>query len=241
VLHFLLGGRTRPGQHLLELVHGGGAWEQRLPLLHFGQHAPHAPDIDGAAVLPGAEQDLRRAIPPGGDVLREDVLGVFGSVIDGADESEVAEFGLAVLVDEHVGRLDVAVDESSRVQVVQRLGHLVEDVLPVPFRQDILADQREEVDVHMLEHQVDIPVVFSPDHLFQFYDVGVREFHQEHDFAVGALCVGGVIEGVEVFLKGFDASCFLVRHLPDVTVGAAADLLVDVEPGQDVRLYLLAH
>lgn len=91
-------------------------------------------------------------------------------------------------------------NQSSRMQVVQCFGHLVEDKLPVSFRQDILPYEGEEVDVHMFEDQVDISVILSSDDFFQFDDVGMGEFHQEHDFSVGALRVGGVIEGIEIFL-----------------------------------------
>ena len=117
------------------------------------------------------------------------------------------------------------------MQVVQCFGHLIEDKLPMSFRQDILAYECEEVDVHMFEDKVDISIILSADDFFQLDDIGVAELHQEHDFSVGALCVGGVIEGIKIFLEGFDAPGFLVGYLPDVSVGAAADFLVDVETG----------
>jgi hypothetical protein len=121
--------------------------------------------------------------------------------------------------------------QPSRMQVVQCFGHLIEDKLPMSFGQDILPDECEEVDVHMFEDEVDISIILSSDDFFQFDDVGVGEFHQEHDFSVGALRVGRVIEGIEIFLEGFDPTGFLVGYLPDVSVGAAADLLVDIETG----------
>lgn len=64
-------------------------------------------------------------------------------------------------------------DESRRVQKIERLGHLIEDVLAMPLGKYVLPDEREEVDVHMLEHQVNIPVVLSPDDLLQLDDVGM--------------------------------------------------------------------
>lgn len=68
------------------------------------------------------------------------------------------------------------------------------------FSQDILSYESKEIDVHMFEDKIDIPVILSTDHFLQFDDIGVREFHQEHDFSVGALCIGRVIEGIEIFL-----------------------------------------
>ena len=132
-------------------------------------------------------------------------------------------------------------DESCGVEVEEGLGHLVEDVLAVPLGEYVLADEGVEVDVHVLEDEVDVPVVFGPDDLLQFDDVGVAQLHQKHDFPVGPLGVGRVIKRIEVLLEGFHLFALLVGHFPDVAVSPAADLLDDVESGQNVRFYVLAH
>jgi hypothetical protein len=72
-------------------------------------------------------------------------------------------------------------------------------------------------------------------------DVGVAEQGEEHDLSVGALCVGGVAEGVEVFFEGVDVVGTFVVHFPDVAVGSTADLFEDVEFGEDVGFDLVAH
>jgi hypothetical protein len=69
----------------------------------------------------------------------------------------------------------------------------------------------------------------------------VVEFHEEHDLSVGALCVGGVIEGVEVFLEGFYLAGSFVGYFPDVAVGSASYLFCDLEAGEDVGLDVFAH
>ena len=69
----------------------------------------------------------------------------------------------------------------------------------------------------------------------------MAELHEEHDLSVSALGVGGVIEGVEVLLEGLHLFALLVDHLPHVAVCAAADLLLDVEAGQNVGLDVFAH
>jgi hypothetical protein len=38
------------------------------------------------------------------------------------------------------------------MQEIEGFRHLIKDILPVPFRQDILANERKEVDVHVLKH-----------------------------------------------------------------------------------------
>lgn len=132
-------------------------------------------------------------------------------------------------------------DEAGGVEVEEGFCHLVEDVFSVSFGEDVFADESEEIDVHVFEDEVDVSVIFGANHLLQFDYVGVCQFHEEHYFAIGSLCVCGVIESVKIFLECFDLSGFFIGHLPDVAVGAASDFLVDVEAGQDVRLYLLTH
>lgn len=132
-------------------------------------------------------------------------------------------------------------DEAGGVEVKEGFCHLIEDVFSVSFGEDVFADECEEIDVHVFEDEIDISVILGADHLLQFDYIGMGQFHQEHYLAIGPLCVGGVIECVKIFLECFDLSGFFIGHLPDVAVGAASDFLVDVEAGQDVRLYLLTH
>lgn len=160
-------------------------------------------------------------------------------------ESEVAELGVAVLVDEYVGGLEVAVDEVGVVQEVDGFGDLVDDVLLVALlqvgRPAVLADQRVQVHVHVLEHQVDVLVVFGTDGPLQRYDVTVLQLPQEHYLAVGALRVGRVRKGIEIFLQRLHHLRLPVDHLPDVPVGAAADLLHDLVALQNMGLDLICH
>ncbi len=57
-----------------------------------------------------------------------------------------------------------------------------------------------QVGVHVLEQQIYIFGVVGPDHLLQVDDVGVPQLQQKHDLSVDALGIGGVGEGIEVFL-----------------------------------------
>ena len=164
-LDFVLGGRAGPLQHFFKLIDGGSPSKERLSSEHLSQHTTHAPDINSFGVLSGSQQDLRGPVPSGSDVLGEDILVVVLLVLDGSHQSEVAQLGLAVFVDEYVRRFDVAVNEAGRVDVEEGFGHLVEDVLAVPFCQDVLADERVQIDVHVLENQVDVPVVLGADDL----------------------------------------------------------------------------
>ena len=127
------------------------------------------------------------------------------------------------------------------MQKIQRFSHLVENVLSMPFSENVLPDKSIQIDVHVLEHQIDVLVVLCLDDLFQFDDIGVTQFHQKHDFPVSPLSISGVIESIEVFLEGFYFMSFLVSDLPDVTVGTTSYLFNYVETSQNMRLYVLTH
>lgn len=118
---------------------------------------------------------------------------------------------------------------------------MVEYKFSMSFSEDILAYEGEEVDVHVFKDEVDIPVVFSADYFFQLDDVGVWKLHEEHDLSIGPLRIGWVIERIEIFFKCLYFPCFFIGYFPDMSVGSAADLLVDVKPSKDVSLYFFTH
>ena len=132
-------------------------------------------------------------------------------------------------------------DEPCRVQVVEGLAHLVEDVFAVPFSQDVLLDDGVQVDVHVLENEVDVAVVFRPDHFFQLNDVRVAYLHQEHYLSVGPLGISRIVKSVKILFEGLHFATLLVNDLPDVPVSSTADLAVHFETSYDVCLDLLAH
>ena len=57
---------------------------------------------------------------------------------------------------------------------------------------------------------------------------------EEHDLAVGALGVCGVLEGVEVLFECVDGFVFLVDYFPYNTIGPATDFLDNLVALKDV-------
>jgi hypothetical protein len=86
--------------------------EQWLALKHFCEDTSCTPDIDLYVVLLPCKHDLRRSVVSGRDVTRH--LGVLYT-----GETKVADLEIAVLIDEDVARLQVTVDDTSRVDVFQ--------------------------------------------------------------------------------------------------------------------------
>lgn len=94
---------------------------QRVPLLHFNHDAPDRPDIHPSVLVLAAEQYLRRALPQGHHFVRlrprrEPLCPC---------QPKVGQFDRGVLhVDEHVLRLEVAVDDAAFVALLEADQHL---------------------------------------------------------------------------------------------------------------------
>lgn len=114
--------------------------KNRLPQKHFSQHTPEAPDVDFLPVAVGAEEHLGCPVPPRGDVLSEDELLVRAMGEERPDEAKVTELNLAVLAEEDVGRLEVAVKEVGGVEVVDCVHNLEEDVVLVDLLEQVILD-----------------------------------------------------------------------------------------------------
>ena len=88
------------------------AREQRLALQHLGKDAACAPDVDLDIVLLPREHDLGCSVVPCRDIARH--LGILYT-----RKSKVANLEIAVLVDQNVARLQVAVDHTGGVDIFQ--------------------------------------------------------------------------------------------------------------------------
>jgi len=115
-----LGRGAEHAEDLEDLVDLAVAREQGLARRHLREDAPHAPHVDARAVLPAAEQDLRRPVPE-----RDDFVGV-GAQRDaeGAGQAEVGELEVAFFVDEEVLGLEVAVQDAVGVAVADAVQEL---------------------------------------------------------------------------------------------------------------------
>jgi hypothetical protein len=87
----LLVGRAEDAEDAVELVELAVAGEQRPLGHHFGEDAADGPDVDGRAVVHGAEQDFGGAVPE-----RDDFLGV-GADGDGVGPGEAEVRDLEVV------------------------------------------------------------------------------------------------------------------------------------------------
>ena len=120
-----LGGRAEDAEDLEDLVDLAVAREERLARRHLRVDAADTPHVDARAVLPAAEQDLRRAVPE-----RDDLVGVGAEGhAEGPREPEVGEFEVAFFVDEEVLGFEVAVQHAVGVAVARSFEQLVGEFL----------------------------------------------------------------------------------------------------------------
>jgi hypothetical protein len=108
----IIGGCTEKFGNDGELVHVVLSREERLALEHLGENASCTPDINLNIVLLPCEHDLRGSVVSGRYVTRH--LGILYT-----GETEVANLEIAVLVDEDVAGLQVAVHNTSGVDIFQ--------------------------------------------------------------------------------------------------------------------------
>ena len=252
-------------QHPLQLVHGGGPGKEGPADEKLREDAPGGPHVHPVRVPRGPKQDLRRPVPPGGNVVREDGGGALEpprrerrpsllglhlllplvhliQLGHGPGEAEVRQLHVAVAREQKVAGLQVPVQELRRVQELEGLEKLVHDVALVDVQKDVRPYRGVQVRLHVLEHQVDVPVVVRPQHVQQPNDVSVAAYLlQEHDFSKGALRVRGILKGVEDLLQGHNPACLPLHGLPNDPIRALAQLLLDVVLLQHVGVDLLRH
>ena len=140
------------------------AREQRLAEVHLRKNAADRPHVDRLRILRERKHDLRGAVPACGNVLRE--IGIFlrgggvggcaacGGVCLETGKPEVADLEVALLVDQEVGRLKVAMDDAAAVKVLDALEQLVEHIRHVVVAEVVRADDGVQVCIHVLLHEV---------------------------------------------------------------------------------------
>jgi hypothetical protein len=207
-----------------------------------------------------AGRDLRRAVPPRDDVLREVVrAAVDGRRLDvavrerralvaqAAAQAEVADLQAARLhVDEQVRGLEVAVDDARRVDVVDAAERLVEEVeLLVAAEGRFGVDDAREVRRRERRHDVEVLEVRGVrrlDDVVEPEHAGVVPVAHEAHLAQDPLRVDGVLEDVRDLLDRdvvgrAEALARLggrVAGRRDAAVGAGADLLDELVLGVDL-------
>lgn len=164
----------------------------------LGEDEADGPDVHGARVVFGAEEQLGRPVPAGDHVGRHETV----RVREGSCETEIAQLHLAVGGDQQVVGLDVAVQHEVLVAEPDGAGQHAHPGFDVRcsvahalrvFDEHLEVPEREE-----FEDQIEVLVLGREDRE-QGDDVGVRELLEVLELADG---VGGHALGV--FLLDLD-------------------------------------
>jgi hypothetical protein len=112
-------------EDLEDLVDLGVTWEQRLAGGHLGENAANGPHVDTSRVLATAEQDLGRAVPESDDFVS------VGAERDtkSASQTKIGQLQVALLVDEQVLWLKIAVQDAVGVAIACAFEKLESELL----------------------------------------------------------------------------------------------------------------
>ena len=206
----VLGRRAERGDDHLQLLQRVAPREERFAAQQLGEDASDRPDIDGGPVVLVLDEELGRAVPPRRHILGEVLLRVlFGDIVakvGAARHPEVGDAQIAVLVDEDVARLEVAVEHVRRVHRLEAAEDLVGEALDVVVGEVLRrADDLVEVGLEELGHEVDVvpavdPLVVGQQHVVQREDVLVVEVAEQLDLAQHVARVHRVVEGARHLL-----------------------------------------
>jgi hypothetical protein len=127
-------GNTRPvgfsrcaenAEDLEDLVDLGITREKRLASSHLGEDAAHGPHVDTSGVLAATKQNLGRAVPEGDNFVSVSAE----RDTKGASQTKIGQLQVALLVDEQVLRLEIAVQNAVGVAVTGALEELKRELL----------------------------------------------------------------------------------------------------------------
>ena len=86
--------------------------EQRLALQHLGKDTPRTPDVNLDIIFLPCEHNLWGSVVSGGDVSGH--LWILNT-----GETEIADLEITVLIDEDVGRLEIPMDDTCRMDILE--------------------------------------------------------------------------------------------------------------------------
>lgn len=91
-------------------------------------------------------------------------------------------------------------DDLARMQVLQRLRQLIDDKFDMNLFKNTLSDYIVQICFHEFEEQIYVLVILGSDSLVKLNYVLVIDLSQYLYLSIGALCIRGVLEGVENLL-----------------------------------------
>ena len=110
-------------------------------------------------------------------------------------------------------------EEIGGVHEFEAFQDLVDDILFVDVLQDVSSDYSMQVCVHEVKYQVDVSVIFGPDHVLKPNDILMTvELLQKDDLSECSLGVCRILKSVKVLLQSHYLLGFLIDSFPNNTI-----------------------
>mmetsp|Transcript_9359 Transcript_9359/g.13666 ORF Transcript_9359/g.13666 Transcript_9359/m.13666 type:complete len:324 (-) Transcript_9359:236-1207(-) len=223
--HVFLARLTNEFHCAAQLVHVIAAGQEGLPKQELSVYKGGTPHVNLCVVVGIIAQQFWGTVPS-----RHNVFCLIGVHLS-SGQTEIANDQVAVGVDENIGGFQVAVHDAGRVDELQTLQHLVEEVLVVGVTEFLShADQAVEIALVPVEHEVQVVEVggsgWRGHDVTELDDVVVvGQMTQQLDFAKDTLRVDEILEHVRHFLDGDTVADDDVVGGAHRAVGAAGDVL----------------
>jgi len=150
---------------------------------------------------------------------------------DGSGETEIADSDGAIFVDEDVGRLEITMEDVSRVNILETNEDVVDQGLDMDeFQVDGGLEELLEIRLSIFQDNVEGVKGFIVRGLKDFNDVdkiGVNEVSKKDDFSEDSLAINDIFKDFVETLDGDLLASGFLDGLNDVTVRAGTDLFND--------------
>lgn len=185
-------------ENFLKLIDGWSARKQRSPHQNLPDNTTYTPNVNRLPVAPTPQQQFRGPIPLRGNLLWKNHLLPLRSC-QTPDQSKITNFCRTFWINQHIGWLQVSMDELGRVHIPHRFKYLIKHINLMNFLKDIRTHNGMQICFHKLEHQIQILLVFGLVNLIQAYDIWVLQLVQDFNFTVGTLSIYRISKCVKNF------------------------------------------
>ena len=121
--------------HLFLFILGG---QERLAADELGQDAADTPNIDGSRVLSPGKNDFGRTIPPRGNIVSQSCILSHESFDICPCQSKVTNLQITVAVYQQIPWLQVAMNDATRVDVLETAQNLIQEELYMLIAQHLV-------------------------------------------------------------------------------------------------------
>ena len=158
-------------------------------------------------------------------------------------KAEITDLGETIFVNQDVWGFNISMNKLCRVEIMNRLCYLIQNVSFMLLPKHVLANECVQVDIHVLKKYVDILLATRANYLPWFNYIRVWECLQIHYLSECTLCIRWILKSVEIFLKGIEFASSAIHDLPYYSVSSTSDLLHHFKPLRYVCLdfIVLAH